>query len=160
MNSAEHPVSDRELLMLVGQAERLTADPPSLPAARAIGHRVVEVLRRALSDRRGVEVIEIDAIIGAVQEAGAYYRQSGNEDKYGDGNRARAIGIYTRLRDDVLELQADAATVEAAEQEYLDVRRAIISSAYAGATPEDRRRITRFLFDVARSVPTGRTAEG
>jgi len=160
MTRSEHPVSDRELIMLLGQAERLTADPPSLPAARAIGHRVVEVLRRALSDRRRVEIIEIDAIIRAVQDAGAYYRQSGEQDKYGDDNRIQAIGIYNRLRDDVLELQADAPVAEAADEEYLSVRQAIISLAYAGATPEDRRKITRFLFDVDNSVPTERIADG
>ncbi|MCL2393872.1 MAG: hypothetical protein FWC87_04215 [Acidimicrobiaceae bacterium] len=121
---------------------------------------MVEVLQRALSDRRRVEVIEIDAIIGAVQEAGAYYQQSGNEDKYGEYNRIQAIGIYNRLRDDVLELQADAAVMEEAEQEYLSVREAIVSLAYATATPKDRRLITRFLFDVAHSVPTARIADG
>ena len=156
MPHSEHPVSDRELLKLMGQAERLTADPPSLPAARAIGQRVIEVLQRALSDRRRVEIIEIDAIIGAVQEAGAYYQQSGNDDKYGDHNRIQAIAIYRRLRDDTLELESDAAIVEAAEREYLGVRRTIIRLAYARATPEERRQISRFLFDVAHSADSAR----
>jgi len=144
-HNSDLPVSNQELVALLAFVEQMAARPLAMPGASAIGRHTMSVLRRTLGDRSQVRPAEIDVLITAIHDASAYYRHTGASDVSGEENRTAAIELLVRLRRDVAELEAAAPINEAAELAYEKTRREIIDRAYAGATPEGKRRINRFL---------------
>lgn len=93
-------VSRRELLTLLEDAHATTSGVPGVHLMR---EHVIDVVLRALTNRRTVEVHEIDAILAAASETREYRFRLELGDPYSE-QRARCIDVCTRLRAELVDL--------------------------------------------------------